>query len=114
MLDKPIVYLVRDWERYMCAKQFVLNESAVEVFFPDHVNSSDAFLYSIARAKAFTGPSRAQARRDYMKLYFGDLDGYEEYRVLIMLLRGLIKGSKIMAREVARLEELLSRFSSLP
>eukprot|EP00929_Paragymnodinium_shiwhaense_P093604 TRINITY_DN53814_c0_g1_i1.p1 TRINITY_DN53814_c0_g1~~TRINITY_DN53814_c0_g1_i1.p1 ORF type:complete len:495 (-),score=116.98 TRINITY_DN53814_c0_g1_i1:634-2118(-) len=111
---KPIVYLVRDWQRYTCARDYVINDAMAEVFFPDSVNSTSAFLYAVARAKAFAGgPGQEEARRKYVKLYYGDLDGFEEYRVVVMILRYCVHGDVVMERQVDRLEADLKRFSQL-
>eukprot|EP00928_Gymnodinium_smaydae_P073486 TRINITY_DN56683_c0_g1_i1.p1 TRINITY_DN56683_c0_g1~~TRINITY_DN56683_c0_g1_i1.p1 ORF type:complete len:294 (+),score=41.70 TRINITY_DN56683_c0_g1_i1:571-1452(+) len=111
---KPIVYVLRHWGLYLCARDSVLNDSMVEVFFPDHVNSSSAFLYAVARARAFVGPAQERARQEYVRLYHGDVDGYEEYRVALMLLRYYTLGNRHMAREVERLTQILAKFTTVP
>merc|ERR1712217_718437 len=80
-------------------------------FYPDHANSAFDLIQSIANAKARVGPSQERARRNLARLYLGDIDGYEEYRVVFRILSNLTHGNTTMAQEVADLERIMTRFT---
>lgn len=112
--DTPLVFLLRDWERYQCpeVKNETLNESMAEVFFPHMAKTPSDFLEAIARAKANDGPSQKKARRDYARRMFGDIDGFEEYRAVVKILRTVTYNDSNMAKDVDGLQEILTRFST--
>mmetsp|Transcript_8891 Transcript_8891/g.26981 ORF Transcript_8891/g.26981 Transcript_8891/m.26981 type:complete len:488 (+) Transcript_8891:69-1532(+) len=120
----PIVYLLRDREMYGCVKDKVLNESMADVVFlgpPAQVagNRSSAPAAALLRAVRRTmgttvGDQQVQARLSHVRRYYGDIDGFEEYRFAAALLRRLVFGDRTMARALVELEGLLARFSVLP
>eukprot|EP00931_Biecheleriopsis_adriatica_P052426 TRINITY_DN30494_c0_g1_i1.p1 TRINITY_DN30494_c0_g1~~TRINITY_DN30494_c0_g1_i1.p1 ORF type:complete len:462 (+),score=52.52 TRINITY_DN30494_c0_g1_i1:65-1450(+) len=110
--DTALVYLLRNRSLYDCINDKVINRSMAEIFFPPESNSSFDLIRAVKKAMAQNGPEQRRARQEHFKRYYGDIDGYEEYRIAASILESRIWGNVEMAREVGTLKRILSKFTS--
>eukprot|EP00929_Paragymnodinium_shiwhaense_P053311 TRINITY_DN26678_c0_g1_i8.p1 TRINITY_DN26678_c0_g1~~TRINITY_DN26678_c0_g1_i8.p1 ORF type:complete len:441 (-),score=70.42 TRINITY_DN26678_c0_g1_i8:67-1389(-) len=91
----PAVYLLRSRQMYTCMEHLVINSSMAEIFFPLEGEDDRALLKAVRRAKAKHNMRRSGPRRAYFKKYFGYIDGYEEYRVALRILKKHVHGPQL-------------------
>lgn len=101
--ELPLVYAVSNPLRYECCKDVLVGSNA-SILLPDIDCDLEALVDAAkARAAEQAGPRAALLRR-----FYGALDGYEEYRVALRVLRAA--GATDAA--VSKLEALRAAFSS--
>merc|ERR1712048_1215254 len=103
MEDKPIVVLQNRRDRYEYLKDKIMNESMAEVVFSDETWDEETLVRAIASARAMVRPQVVQARKAYVRTYYGTIDGYEEYRLAVQLLQRYTHDDQDMLRDVAGL-----------
>jgi hypothetical protein len=112
--EAQILLMLKDEKRYACIKDTVMNDDMATIYWPDAHRNGFGLLKAVDNIKRPT-PEMVKARKEWFQAYQGDIDGFEEYRVVLQMFRALDCGGacKDMQEDITNMEELLGKFSNI-